>query len=30
MLDFGYYIVDPSSKIRSLFGLDEAVADYEV
>jgi hypothetical protein len=30
MLDFGYYIVDPSSKIRKLFGLDETTVDHEI
>jgi len=30
MLDSGYYIVDPSSKIQKLFGLPEAVAEYEI
>jgi hypothetical protein len=30
MLDFGYYIVNPSAKIRELFELDEAVAEYEI
>ena len=30
MLDSGYDIVDPSSKIRKLFGLDETVGDYEI
>ena len=30
MLDSGYYIVDPSSKIRNLFGLDETDIDGEI
>ena len=30
MLDSGYHIVDPSHKIRELFGLDETPGDYEI
>ena len=30
MLDSGYHIVDPSSKIRELFGIEDAVSDCEI
>lgn len=30
MLDSGYHIVDPSSKIRELFAIEDAVGDCEV
>jgi probable ribonuclease FAU-1 len=30
MLDSGYCIVDPSSKIQKLFGLPEQVGDYDI
>jgi hypothetical protein len=30
MLEGGYYIIDPSSKIQKLFGLEETGADYEI
>jgi len=30
MLEGGYYIIDPSSKIRNLFGLEETGAEYEL
>jgi hypothetical protein len=30
MLEGGYYIIDPSSRIRELFGLKETGAEYEI
>ena len=30
MLDSGYRIADPSSKIRKLFGMEEADTEYEI
>jgi hypothetical protein len=30
MLDSGYYVADPSTKIRKLFGLEETDSSYEI